>query len=64
MDKDKGRKHAKATRINWHATDGNYKQLKNAAKKYASQKKKEKTLTIESFCKNDGFAEGIHHRVM
>ena len=64
MDKDKRGKHAKASRINWHATDSNYKRLNKAAKKYTSRKKKDKTLTIESFCLNDGIAKGIHHSVM
>ena len=64
MDKDKRGKHTKASRINWYATDSNYKQLNKAAKKHTSRKKKDKTLTIKSFCLSDGTAKGIHHSVM
>ena len=64
MDKDKRGKHAKASKINRYAKDSNYKRLNKAAKKHTSRKKKDKTLTIKSFCLKDGIAKGIHHSVM
>ena len=47
----------------WYATDGTYRQLKRWQRNRL-RKNEDKTLTIESFCKNGGSAEGINHSVM